>query len=99
MTDSKPFTLDRVLTISATEYARMVDKKLSDYVPHGVVVYDWTSRTSGPESHPMRKFIDKVPHGAEVVVAYVASVASVAGNEHNFSQYTMAGTALVPKKR
>lgn len=74
---------DRILTISAADYCTIAGKSLSDYVAQGVHLY------GGYGSNAQRCFIQEIPCGTEVVVAYTAA----AGD----AWVAMSGTALIPK--
>ena len=93
-------TQREILTISASEYARMVGRSLRDYEPIGVHV----DKAIIPENmdvgeSPIDFFISRVPDGTEVVVAYIQRL-DFTHRVHRVGCYLDShGTALVPRKR
>jgi|SRR3989344_1653371 len=98
-TDAENFTLEKILTISASEYCESIGKPLSDYEFFGVhldKIDYW--------ANPTEYFAELVPPEADVVVNY--SVQRSFGNFYEDAkpgqnargiQFTAHGTALIPK--
>jgi len=88
------FSIERISTISASDYALNVGKKLDDYNLIGV-------QYNG--NGDIRDFVKIIPESAEVVVAFgaqgVESSRSCRQTDGVFTDktYTAHGTALVPK--
>ena len=85
--------LDKILTISATEYT----KRPSDYNYVGVHASGVVDHDSSPSDSPKRYLAKKVPIMAEAVVGYRVNLAQQYGNSRVF--YEANGTALIPKKK
>jgi hypothetical protein len=87
--------LEKILTISATEYCTMKRKSLRSYVPVGVFFRN-TSTSHNQETI-------EVPEGTEVVVAYSRIIAPEIGEYFTSNCTKVAeygtGTALIPKRK
>lgn len=87
---------DKVLTISAEEYFRMMDRNPSDYQARGVVfAYQDASILGKIFSDDDSEVIRKVPRGTEVVVSYQHFAVKSLFRIGMFG----FGTALIPKWR
>ncbi len=95
--DKAGLPLERILTISATEYFAMVGKDPQDYTPVGVhhCSTAWTEGSSLSDIDLPASIQKRVPLGTEVVVAYRSQLQGDAKS----CIYSVEGTALVPKKR
>lgn len=99
MTDkTQQFPLEKILTISASEYSQMSGKNLSEYIPVGVhadSINYWVD--------PTDYFASFVPKEAEIVVNYQINRSlgeykeSGPGTNARGIQFTAHGTALIPK--
>lgn len=84
--------LERVLTISATEWFAISGKSPTEYRVMGI------HSNVGNMDFAMKQFAEAVPSCAEVVVGYKITSAS-AGHYSNLRDSSYAcGTALIPKK-
>lgn len=95
------FPLEKVLTLSATDWALMTGKDLRDFQPKGVHTF-----STGPSSAmmtPLDGFILGVPSDAVVVVGYREAIAckpDYSGKRLGYINiYSAYGTALIPKKK
>lgn len=86
--------IDKILTISARDYADLVGKKLEDYEAVGMHITEIISAGTMFE-RLTEEFASRVQKEVEVVVDYKASIG---GREYNFI-YHVSGTALIPKKK
>ena len=87
---NKSFPLEKILTITATEYANMKDVGLSKQIPIGV-------RAVANDMYVSEEFARMVPLMAEAVVGYRASITSVVENGVIYIRTTAEGTALIKR--
>mgnify|MGYP001590781838 CR=1 FL=1 len=97
MADYK-FPLEKILTITPSEFCSSKGKELKDYEMRGVHVDDDLEYAAPLIS----RFQEKVPSNAEVVVSFQYAVcgAKAGGALLGFSNLTLqyaSGTALIPK--
>ena len=98
METKKPFPLEKILNISASEYCQMIGARLSDYFPIGVH-YEKISYWG----NPTEDFADFVPEKAEIIVNYQVRRSlgpyqpAQPGQNAQGVECTAHGTALIPK--
>ena len=68
------FPLDRILTISADDYSKMIDMPLRTYVASGVQCQYHAERSKGTIHE---EFAKVVPEEAEVVVGYKTEISVI----------------------
>lgn len=85
-------SIEKILTISATEWFEMNDRKPSEYEARGV-------HNDGTMTHGLEEFAEKVPTEAEVVIGY-RSTSATSGSSGGMSAMTYRyGTVLIPRKK
>ena len=85
--------IERILTISATEWFGMNKKKPSEYEARGVHSRDECM------SQVVREFAKRVPSEAEVVVEYRFSSATAGASGGMVAMVYASGTALILRKK
>jgi len=92
--ESKDFPLEKLLTISATEYAAMSGKSLADFTPYGVI-----GCRTGYDSDVEDGLIQELPMGTEAVVDYqVITVMLPSLHSGVVTEHYAIGTALIQKE-
>jgi len=85
--------LEKILTISATEYVAMRGKELKDYDGKGVHLVFYKNRLNTDKGNEIvKKFTEQLPKNTEVVVDYRTQVGG-----YSSDTYIVEGTALIPK--
>jgi hypothetical protein len=102
--EEKIFPLEKILTISADDYAKLKDrtgmrgKCIRDYTPYGVqCVLKYRADVTNVELQEvdaLERFAKKVPPEAEIVVGYRSTVSY--GSDRFV--WSAEGTALIKKK-
>ncbi len=94
MQEPKDFPLEKLLTISATEYAAMSGKSLADFTPYGLIG-DRMNYSQDAEDG----LISMLPMETEAVVDYRVITLTVPSLDVGAvtEQYAI-GTALIPKE-
>ncbi len=93
MQEPKDFPLEKLLTISATEYAAMSGKSLADFTPYGVI-----GHRMGYDFDVEDGLIQELPFETEVVVDYrVITVMLPSLHSGIVTEHYAIGTALIPK--
>src|SRR3989338_9693972 len=94
MQEPKDFPLEKLLTISATEYATMSGKSLTDFTPYGVIGDRMEYGQDAEDG-----LISVLPMGTEAVVDYqVITVMLPSLHSGVVTEHYAIGTALIPKE-
>ena len=87
-----PIPLEKILTVSASEYCQSVGKELKEYELKGVHL------ETGKEVLFQKEFAQIVPSDAEVVVGYQMGIEAAGGLLARYTALYGSGTALIPRK-
>lgn len=80
----KAFSTERILTVSARDYAEIAGKKLSDYKAVGV------------SAGTLWRLCDACPPRVEVIVD-IRTISYVPRNTTSYTGHEICGTALIPR--